>query len=674
MATEGVVIHEKPPAKERLDASGRFDGLKPRLLMGGNALNPDHPLPPVSREQLGNFATRNYDVFTNASTNERKRHWQGKEDNNFERQKQAWIAQTTATFNGAKDFFERGEQGKQWAALYTKLGIQATSFSEQNAEALYTKYFGTTQKESVKQFVADVVSTYQQGDTFDYAEIQRDLKGIQWIANIFGETSGEVVAQLVDAEVTLLTNPDALITNTNRTEEVNNQPVTRINRLESDERRLLEFLWGNRTAEVTPTPQPATPHQQSPEPQPTLPPARRRLPEGYRWEYERKTDQDFPQKELTSHMSDPQLIADALKHGYSQQYGNRDVNELAAEISQEHAQLEATLAQHGLTSERLGEIATKIVDHYTGFIKQTYNISLPDSKNISLFPMSGKTADLYNPGRQAYGLVDRRRPVIFLDMDVITQHARRLTNKDWRELPKEQLGNLIERLLNEINPHEYTHLIGNAAFWKLMKGENTLDVKAGKLGTMVAKPHVIRNDDNPDIQYIERGRGLMEAITVELTNQWAKNMNAHLDINAYAPERQVLHALVNLLAKEQNIPEAEAFKKFAAAYFTPKGFRDLAKDLAGRHKDQMSNIVYKRPHFQSIIYALMERDAEGAEHMQTVPNYNLTLAYINNTLSQTQKDTLLQLVQHGPAQNSRVHLPLAARRSLAAQLGFSLAN
>lgn len=670
-------VKETPRSPERVSPPGQFDALKPRLLMGGNAINPDHPLPAITQDQLGSFASRNYDIFTTASANERKRHWQGKENNDFERQKRVWIEQTTATFTNAKDWFEKSEQGKQWASLYKRLGIEVTSFSAQNAEQLYNAYFSPGQSESpIKKFVAQVANAYQQGNTIDHAGIERDLKGIQWLGNIFGETSAEVVAQLIDAEVALLTKPDTLIAKANQTQEVNNQPVARINRLEADERRLLKFLWNNRTADVTPTPRPTTP----PTPQAATPsiPSKRR-PEGYKWEYQRpKPDEPrkFPHAELVQQVSEPYSIAFGLKNRNPQKYRNSDVNQLAAEIQQEHAQLDQTLIAHGLTQERLSKMTVNVLTHYERFVQQTYGISLPKIEDVTLFPISGKTAEYYNPGRQAYAFVDTRFPIIFLDMDVITDHARRLpTHKDWRELPKEELGNLMQRLLNEIKPHEYTHLMGDLAYWKLSNTAtgNVEDLRAGKLGLLVSKPkEVIQRNGHIQVDYAERGRGLMEAVTVELTKQWAENMNAQLDINAYAPERQVLQALKSLLAKEQNISEDETFKKFVAAYFTPKGFRDLAKDLAGKHEDQAGHIVYKRPHFQSIIYALMERETEAAFQHQTEPNYPLTIAYITNTLSQAQKDDLIQLAKQGVPHGSRVHLPLAARRSLAAQLGFTL--
>ncbi len=670
-----VPTREIPPPTERLSPPGAFDGLKPRLLLGGNAINPDNAtIPPITQEQLGNFKDRNYDLFDNASTNERKTWWSGKENNNFDRQKRLWTAQTTETFNGAKDWFEKNQQGKQWTALFAKLDINATSFTEQNAQALYARYFGTAQRGSlVKKYVNEVVNTYQQGNTIDYAGIQRDLKGIKWLANIFGETSGEVVTQLVDAEVALLIEPEALITAANQTEKVNNQSVARANRLEPDEKRLLKFLWENRTADTTPTPGPTPPEPQSPTPQ-----ARRRLPEGYQWHYERAANpRQFPQRELVETVHSPYNVAMNLQKRLPQIYGQKNRDELAQEIAAEQMLLTQNLERHGLTSERLSQMGSSMINHYKEFVQQAYGITLPQMPEITIFPMSGKTAEAYcGENRNAYAFVSSKLPIIFLDMDVIVQHARELTNKEFPALSKEELGNLIARLLNEINPHEYTHLMGDLAFWKLTKTDQEKKIQVlepGKFGILVAKPKTATIEQGaPHAQFIERGRGLMEAITVELTNQWAKNMNAHLDINAYAPERQVLHALVNLLAREQNITQQEAFKKFALAYFTPKGFRDLAKDLVGRHKDQAGHIVYKRPHFQSIVYALMEMEAEAAQQQKTAPDYNLTTSYINNSLSQAQKDALGELARQGIPRGSRAHLFFAARRSLAASLGFTL--
>lgn len=226
---------EAPRSPEPLRFQEGLVGLQTRLLITTpEALNPDSELPAVTSDVLGNFADRNYGVFNNASTGERQDYWRGKEGDVFDRQKAAWIKSTVDTFtsNQAKAFFQT-EKGKRWSVIFGRLKITVEGFNQQGADTLYSTYFsgGTS---DIKKFVKDCIDK----------DATEDITAIQWIANIFGKESSEVIAQMVDAEKKLKDHPDQLVAEANEEAPMNNQPKGRVNRLEQKERKILEFLSG----------------------------------------------------------------------------------------------------------------------------------------------------------------------------------------------------------------------------------------------------------------------------------------------------------------------------------------------------------------------------------------------------------------------------------------------
>ncbi len=227
--------HNEPPvSRESVQFQPNLVGLKTRLLLGGEALSPNKvDIPPITREGLGSLEERNYDVFNNASTGERKDHWRGKEGDVFDRQKAAWIHSTVATFTNeqAQRFFQ-SEKGRQWSEIFSRLGINTQGFNQQTAEQLYATYF-TDGKSDIKKFVKDCIEK----------NATQDPSAIQWLANIFGKQSSEIVAQLIDAEKKLKDHPDQLVEEANREETVDGQQVKRVNNLhEEREKRPLRFL------------------------------------------------------------------------------------------------------------------------------------------------------------------------------------------------------------------------------------------------------------------------------------------------------------------------------------------------------------------------------------------------------------------------------------------------
>jgi hypothetical protein len=270
------------------------------------------------------------------------------------------------------------------------------------------------------------------------------------------------------------------------------------------------------------------------------------------------------------------------------------------------------------------------------FLKDTYGIKIPKIESIPFILLHKSTSRLYNPKKNAFGFVHQGIPAIYADFDVIEQEAIRM-GKHIYDLSDAEKGILIRRLLEEINPHEYTHIIAETAYWH--KGDRlpiTVDeqkkaiTSEGRLGIAVSSP---KKED--------RGGQLMEAVTVELTDRWAKSINGKLDINAYRGERDVLDALIKQLrADNPALSDHDAFVPFVKAYFEQHGFRYLAEALSGKYADAQGKIHFKRPHQMSIVYKLMnyEHDKQVANH-----RYPLTLAFIRGNLTDAQKREIQSL-------------------------------
>ncbi len=665
---------ESDSAKEQLLPPHHWAGLHPRLLMTGDTLNPAKiDLPPVTPESLGSFEGRDYGVFNGASARERKDHWRGKEDDDFDKQKEAWIRETTSVFNKSHKFFQETDKGRKWSKTLAIVGINTDEFTtedeaRQQAEQLYGKYFTTGEKQSnIKQFVKDFVSS--PSNTSD------NLEAVQWLANIFGGTSSEVIAQLTDAEVKLKTQPQTLV------EQANQE--NRINNLNSDEQRLLTFLWSGRQ---TTTEKPVEPEPTGPTPRRTRQrrqqPAwqrhdptqmgdhgSRHLPAGQEIHYERLgRPRVFPEGVNVDQDLNPELIATELKRIYPHQYGALSKQDLAQQIRQEDDSLKQWMRSVGLNDTYLSQIVGKNLEHYEGFLRQQYQLDLPAVRPLRLVIFRGKTAQLLNP-QGALAFVNPKFSVIFLDMGVMEQLARQIGRQELRAMTKDQIGGLVERLLMETNPHELTHLSAELTFWQLQHQGRTIDRRPGRIGLMTTKPVPPYFTPEENLTIKERGRGLMEAVTVELTNQWVKSFNARLDNPAYSEERVVLHKLISLIAQEQQITPHEAFKYFVNGYFTRHGFRHLNETLAPRNT---------RPYFMQIIYATMNYEAEKAKNQNRFPDYGLTLSVIQNkgqveNLTNVEKAAMREIIQRSILENDQaISLSPAAIKHLAEKLRLQL--
>lgn len=650
MPVEAPRRQESNPSPEAQEVvrGYHFAALHPRLLIGGEALNPEKSdLAPLTTESLGNIRERDYKVFAEASNTERRAYW-GEGD--FKEQKREWVEKVTATFQKGNKFFTESKKGQQWSKVLTRVGIQAAEFSPQQAEEFYQRYLQAQgQDERMKLFVQQIISfpNYQ----------PQDLEAVYWLAHTFGKKSAEVIFHLISAEKQLQDNPEILVRNANQPASAGEGAVNRINVLTTDEKRILKFLWNKEQGEEAGDntgrgSKPDRSKQPSGDSSVPIPPVKRKR--GFGWRYEKPTEpRHFPHEQMVGQLLNPTYIADELKRRNPNRYGVISTLGLAREIVAEHARLQRGLGEVGLDKERLDNVAMGALRHYENFIEREYGVNIPDIANIRIQPINGMAAEYFGIQDGVLAFVNPGFPIIFLNMDYIPKLAVKLGLQkgiptSWMQMDPTILGSLIAGILNEVHPHEYNHLIGDLAYWKFVKdtgaGEKVERIFPGKMGFMVGKPVKYEQGNVVRYGFKERGRELMEAVTTEITSRWAQSMGQELDLQSYAAEREVLLHLENLLAKEQNISRKESFKKFVQAYFSPKShFPNLVKELSGS-KDASGK--YPRPHFLSIIYGLMGYENAKFQAQGRPGRYELTLAFINNLLNSAQKAEIVRGIKY----------------------------
>lgn len=622
MAEHSQLPREKIKPGEKFSTANQTIALQTRLILGGDALSPKKTdLGKVSTENLEKISPDTVSKVANASTNERADHWSGK---------------------GSYK-----EQLDSWAASYVAY-LGDPTFTKKDALEIYKRYFdGSGGVSNIDQFVGDVLTNYTgQDGKIDFGRLSQEMSRIKRMANIFGGNSAEIIESLIAAQAKLAdpSRKQELVTQANEEASVDDSPTLRLNWLNGDENRLLTWLDVN-GEKIRPV---------SSKPTPTKPDTGK-----YYWKYE-KLDGDiriFP-RELTY-----AKLAHDLRTGNPEQFGNYNIEELSGFVKSQLEATQAELDKFGMTQNELKELSLdfvgkKVLSHYREFIEDAYNIKLPSTENIQVIPISGALAQVHDRTGRGLAFVDTRYPVIFLNVDNLIRSSQQIALKPWESLSIEERRQYFKRLLTEINPHEYTHLLGDIAFWELTSKnpqgkEEELESFTGKLGLKVGKPKNLQTIPNGvQFSYQERGRGLMEAVTVELTQQWVNSMgeelteiygrpiDLRLDINAYPAERQVLYALEKLIATENGIEEKKAFETFVRAYFTPNGFKEFVQTLDGRKKKQDGKMETVRPHFTSILYAIMEYEADRARAKKTSPTYPLTLGFISGTLTPNQKREL----------------------------------
>ncbi len=654
-------------------------GLQTRLLIGEDALNPVRKDLAPNPDKITHLAWRDYVPYENASRYERSKYWKGKESGDLKKQKKAWAAQVTASFQGKK--FEDHQH-----ELLERMGINSRKFSEKDALNLYERYF-EKKNDSVKHFVKDLflIHVPESSDV-----LEKNMPTIKWLAGIFGGRSSEVVTQLTLAE-TFFRNKRGPFYKEDLKDKVNN--------LSQQEVELLEFIWKHGVKQKTPaTPgaprQPRTPRAPQ-EPRRPAPPARRepptprepqrgrprltrpfKLPNNYKKTYVRpEGDPRRMPVENVDQMFHPLWIANELKKKHPAEFGNHNLTDLSQQIQREKAGLTSKLQKLSLGETELKQLGDDVIDQYREFVNHTYGIKLPKIAGMKIYPVSGDTARAFAEHGSAYAFVFTSMPVLFINFDVVETKARQLGQGSWYDLGPDQARGLLSRLLLEIFPHEYTHLTSELEFLRVIKSDEHGNRKTvlntpRRSGVDVGKARItgINADGSLNYEYTHRGIWLHEAIDEELVRRWAlETYHSPLDIEGYAEERIVLYNLINLLQQEQGVSGNEIFKKFVKAHFKKKDLMPLVKALDGRRKSTEGNITYDRPYFTSIVFALMNYEHEKAVQYQQHRLYPLTVGYVQGQYSDLQAQEVL-------AQIDNLNLSAGARKRLMDQLTLPIAE
>lgn len=189
--------------QERLGLQGRI------VLRDQKYLNLNNPVPAIDAgNPVASFAERNYLPFENTALHDRQEHWQQEIKSNraqadFDHQLSQWKQNMVTLFN---DQSHKTKVDKLRPYL-TRIGIADGAFRQDEASLIYERYFRNQQFDQgltgVKLFIFDVINTYSSTQRIDYQSLKDNLSNIQWLSNIFGEESSEIVAQLIDAEAQL---------------------------------------------------------------------------------------------------------------------------------------------------------------------------------------------------------------------------------------------------------------------------------------------------------------------------------------------------------------------------------------------------------------------------------------------------------------------------------------
>ena len=212
------------PTKEIFSTARQTVALQTRLVLGGEALNPNKiNLGKITPDQLSVIKPETIGKINQASTKERLDYWQGK-----------------GTFD---------EQLKTWCQEMVNY-VHNPGFTEKEAMKVYNQYFGENKSESdINIYVDEVINGLSQNGKVNFDLLNQNLPNIKKMANIFGGNSSEIIESLILARAKL-TDPakkQELIEQVNEEKIVDGSPTLRLNQLNPDEERLLKWLNQDRT-------------------------------------------------------------------------------------------------------------------------------------------------------------------------------------------------------------------------------------------------------------------------------------------------------------------------------------------------------------------------------------------------------------------------------------------
>lgn len=245
--------HRQPEAEHK---SSHFAGLHARLILADpKFLNPNEKSPALTPENVVSLDDRNYQPYDNVSRFERKKYWKQNAgfDENFER----WKNGVTSHLNSLST-----EEHDGYIPLLRNIGITIedednNEYTKRHAEQIYNRYFPEKDTENsdkgIKLFIIDTIYAYTQFEKnsetgeikgrFDSEKLNEHLPQLSEFATIFGHGSKEMIQHLLQAEIDLMTNPQKLV-------HASGDPAgMRINKLNDDEKNILEFIHEAQTAE-----------------------------------------------------------------------------------------------------------------------------------------------------------------------------------------------------------------------------------------------------------------------------------------------------------------------------------------------------------------------------------------------------------------------------------------
>lgn len=252
---------------EPLPSFTPLPGLQARLLLGGDAIRPDHTVGYVGPDMIPPLEQRDFLLLEHASKRERLGYWENRDEKTFEMQRAMWRANFIDAVrkrqSDPKGPLQYNKDYKPWKEFLVQFNLfdeGKNDVNESQVDAFYDTYLGSGG--GVKRYVTDVIDKYNDRDKVDYPKLHDALQSVRWVANVFGNMSAEVIAQVVDAEGKLQSKKKGLLRTKNYKKEffdgVNKRVpgrggALRVNALDKNEQELLEFLLAGR--QIAPKPE-----------------------------------------------------------------------------------------------------------------------------------------------------------------------------------------------------------------------------------------------------------------------------------------------------------------------------------------------------------------------------------------------------------------------------------
>ena len=280
---------ERPATPEILKPFKERPGLQARLILGGETLDPSKDIGEVEKDKLQEVAPDTTEKIEAKSIDLREKYWEEYQQIYQEEMKRIKEAEKAAAQKGEEQVqkenkkvdikspyevwemdiiavFKRKKENQERINVLSELniGVNFNNLDGDQVRNLYKRYFEEDNQGKIggfKKFKEDVIKAYtDSAGKVDYEKLKKDLPSLQWFSTIFGIDEGEkekflseIITQAIAAEAKAKSNPEKFA------EEVNEEENGKIrgNRLEEDEKKLLEYL------NSTPLPEP------KPEPKPT---------------------------------------------------------------------------------------------------------------------------------------------------------------------------------------------------------------------------------------------------------------------------------------------------------------------------------------------------------------------------------------------------------------------